>query len=970
MEKLAELLKFETGKKITFSSQLKIFEIISFVNGNERKLNLMKFLEKYEHCDELILMIKKQNENRKQYNLKKQLNCAMICYLITECKGYSIVNEKLCVLKNDFHFVKTISKNNEKYFEIDTHKNELKEMPSLLPMLLEEIQMKRIAELINKEKGITILFECGKNVSKEFKVLQFTDKNEKKIDVNEFIRKYNHHEKYIDYLKNSNESSESLDLQLTSKTIELFDSENQSKWKFQSPKTIENVLKNNSMTKMSFDKQRSFILGKINCSMLFYLLTECKGYKCYLSYRKVTKNQFIYITTIMKRKSFEFSIENYKNVTNNYQQGNYWLFWENIQMKKLAELIENESGMKITFFENENSNQLNPLELKGFVDHNGNEINLIEFLSKYDKFNELIQLLETKEMTIKVMKQFNKNNEEIQRKETFLSLFNSTLITILNHYHYIITFIRPESITLDIKDLFLYIKSIQKESENNTIFESNENEENNQINKIIKIINQLDEMMKIIDHETNIHFSFDIDKLIQSNSFKNFNITIDDKQISIDEFIQKYYNIHMILFITKSFSLSQTIENFQMDYFIKMNEKECNLQHHILLKTNDISMIDCWKRICLYLLIINGCSITFTNEFNQRMEKYLNVLKQIENYQLKQNEIISIDKIIHILNESCLIESIEKNEKKIILSETKELNKLNEIIKIVNEETNYEIIYEENNELSIPQYIKFKQNEMNQMKEVKKYSSYDFIEDFNVNKTIIIELHKQLKLQQIEEINSSEENNEYNRNEIPMEEIKETNLISHQQDKNYVELSQKIEQLEIKTNNNNNNLNNIVNKQNNPYENISSDEIQRMNKEKEYQIMREIQRYHIEKDEDELFITEFQKMNSQKRKKMEEQLEKEKEYIQKKYNLQIIERKNEKPKSQNENVNEEKIMKELKQFYEVRNEKISEQSKKLENLEQLPNELNNQQQIQKENRKEENMFANDYMKKRFDDDKI
>ena len=66
-------------------------------------------------------------------------------------------------------------------------------------------------------KAYNALQNAAQRYLVENEVGSFEDMN---FNSNEFIRKYNHHEKYIDYLKNSNESSESLDLQLTSKTFE------------------------------------------------------------------------------------------------------------------------------------------------------------------------------------------------------------------------------------------------------------------------------------------------------------------------------------------------------------------------------------------------------------------------------------------------------------------------------------------------------------------------------------------------------------------------------------------------------------------------------------------------------------------------------------------------------------------------------------------------------------------------------
>ena len=88
-----------------------------------------------------------------------------------------------------------------------------------------------------------------------------------------------------------------------------------------------------------------------------------------------------------------------------------------------------------------------------------------------------------------------------------------------------------------------------------------------------------------------------------------------------------------------------------------------------------------------------------------------------------------IEKNENIFDDYLMIKSIQINELIISFSLSKE-KQFDELIKLINEKTNYEIIYNEKN--FIPQFIQLKnQNEKNRI-----YLTNEFINEFKVNETI------------------------------------------------------------------------------------------------------------------------------------------------------------------------------------------------------------------------------------------
>ena len=230
-------------------------------------------------------------------------------------------------------------------------------------------------------------------------------------------------------------------------------------------------------------------------------------------------------------------------------------------------------------------------------------------------------------------------------------------------------------------------------------------------------------MMKIIENELNILFLFDIEELNQIHSFNELGIKLNNKIMS-------------------------------MNYFIN-NLNEFKLQLNYMNKLNDE-----WLRICIYLLNSIGYKITFTKdslnyfnylihlnklnkiEFNEKereRKKFKEYFVSLSSLQFNEfNSTISMfiinesNELIHLnkLNKNnFIIKSIQKKRKVIQLT-NKNLNKnLNEFISLINKESKYEIIC---NEECIPHYLQLKQK--NQKK--RKYFANEFINEFNVNEKI------------------------------------------------------------------------------------------------------------------------------------------------------------------------------------------------------------------------------------------
>ena len=192
---------------------------------------------------------------------------------------------------------------------------------------------------------------------------------------------------------------------------------NSIQWQFQNPKTIIKLLQREKMHLKTKESQCKFILKKLNCCFIYYLLKECDDYFFDLEEGNYTEQKFIYIEKIEKGNEIIFDIENFKNEWKDFGEIQIERIKRKIQMEKLAEIVEKESGMKIEFNE-----VISCLELVNFVDENGNEIDLMKFMKKYEKYEKLFEIVlkQIEERNVNGNKSKSKNdisNEEENENE-------------------------------------------------------------------------------------------------------------------------------------------------------------------------------------------------------------------------------------------------------------------------------------------------------------------------------------------------------------------------------------------------------------------------------------------------------------------------------------------------------------------------------------------------------------------------
>ena len=101
-------------------------------------------------------------------------------------------------------------------------------------------------------------------------------------------------------------------------------------------KQIQQILQKESIKLTTKQEQNNFILKKLNISFISYLLTESKGY----FFQFEIKNNFIFINKILKQNKQIWSVTKFTFSEN---------VRKTIQLEKLAELMQNEIGLKFEF---------------------------------------------------------------------------------------------------------------------------------------------------------------------------------------------------------------------------------------------------------------------------------------------------------------------------------------------------------------------------------------------------------------------------------------------------------------------------------------------------------------------------------------------------------------------------------------------------------------------------------------------
>ena len=428
LQQLSKIIQDETGMKFEFDKSVNNLELLSFIDENSKQLDLLKFIEENDHFEELIeiMDLKKKEKRRREIekNMKMEeesnsddndnedessehseneissdddentlspihqisenkriFNCALIYYILTTCPDYVIIHDNWSMTTNVFMKIKLILKNNIKIFDIN--EQELSESKTSRCYQREKIQMKILTDILKKEKEITLSIFVS---DKKFEIKEFVDKNGEEIKYDEFIEKYYNHCELIKLLKQQKlqyNSSTNIDKLKGNKGMKKVNQKQISKenkstqWNYQEPHVIEKILSNEKDQLKSRRNVYSFS-KKLNCAMMYYLTTKCEKYSFYHFYReKNAQKEFIYIKRIMKDNTILYDSDEIifpstlKSLTSQLN------FKRNKQLEKLAELIHKETGMKFIF-----SKVIHKYELLKFVDSDGQQLDLIEFLNE------------------------------------------------------------------------------------------------------------------------------------------------------------------------------------------------------------------------------------------------------------------------------------------------------------------------------------------------------------------------------------------------------------------------------------------------------------------------------------------------------------------------------------------------------------------------------------------------------------
>ena len=196
----------------------------------------------------------------------------------------------------------------------------------------------------------------------------------------------------------------------------------QSQWKFQDSDTITQILDEENHQYKSKETQSVCILRKINIAIINYLLTQTnksnktnklnKSNKYFFEFKPNNKNifnenNFLFVNKIYHKNKIIFDCESDKELYKKSYTSYYHRYRRKIQMQKLVELLQKESGMKMTF-----DYSLNCLQLISFVDKNDKLIDLIQFLNKYENTETIKHLM---------MKENNEeSNENKMEEETMI----------------------------------------------------------------------------------------------------------------------------------------------------------------------------------------------------------------------------------------------------------------------------------------------------------------------------------------------------------------------------------------------------------------------------------------------------------------------------------------------------------------------------------------------------------------------
>ena len=494
----------------------------------------------------------KSNENQK-FLLNVKLNRSFLFYLLTEFKKYSISMRHIII--DNFIYITKITKRKQIIFDI----SEMYYLSNAISYhqfesFWRKIQILKLAEIIEKEKQFEIQFD---GTFFEIELKRFVDHEKHEINLFDFFKKYDKQQQLMKLINTQNKQNDSINLIEMNETPKK--KQTKKKWIYHDTQAIEYILsKEKEKQKRG---QLSAILRKLNFCMIYLIMKECKGYYFDVENSIHSKRKFLYVEQIQKRNKILFDGDKLAYSLQRETDQKRDLLRRKEQIVQLAEIVENEIGI-VFIFEMTSSD----IELQNVIDNEGKEINLIEFIDKYDDFDDVCKMLknqnkydimndheeqmecdtnsnqqkdddsETSDSTLSIEEenkieeeQNEKDEEEELKRKTkktikiendeyisiLLSSFNTSLISILYSFDYNFNFINPRRFN-DYR--FLYINSIRKEKENCCVydFELKENERNMSIKrtrskKDMTFMNfvQIDSLMKLIEKETSIVFLFD-----------------------------------------------------------------------------------------------------------------------------------------------------------------------------------------------------------------------------------------------------------------------------------------------------------------------------------------------------------------------------------------------------------------------------------------------------------------------------
>ena len=194
------------------------------------------------------------------------------------------------------------------------------------------------------------------------------------------------------------------------------------KWQFQNSKEIFELLKVEKALNKTREEQTQFVISTMNCCMIYILTHLVKGYLFELE--RIDENNFIFIQRISVNNFPLYNsmklMKTYRNSHSNATKEDENIYQRKAQLKKLASMMQKDIGITINFGEKSSVFQL----LKLINNVNGEQMNLIDFVCKYNKFDELMNYFkqqenddETEEDNVENNLEKTENHQNIENNE-------------------------------------------------------------------------------------------------------------------------------------------------------------------------------------------------------------------------------------------------------------------------------------------------------------------------------------------------------------------------------------------------------------------------------------------------------------------------------------------------------------------------------------------------------------------------